>query len=151
MGAYLAFPGRIEREDWIGQASALAAGDTTEFSVRAAATGLYADVAPVSADAALHPGVAPAAQPVPEDGFGDDLTLIFGIGPVIAAKLNAAGLWRFEHVAALTDDEITWISDHVGFPGRGIRENWRGDAAILAVGGETEHSIAIKAKRLDGG
>ena len=27
VGAYLAFPGRIEREDWIGQASALASGD----------------------------------------------------------------------------------------------------------------------------
>uniref|UniRef100_UPI00372D5026 hypothetical protein n=1 Tax=Xanthobacter cornucopiae TaxID=3119924 RepID=UPI00372D5026 len=27
VGSYLAFPGRIEREDWIGQAKALAAGD----------------------------------------------------------------------------------------------------------------------------
>jgi len=27
VGAYLAFPGRIEREDWIGQATALASGD----------------------------------------------------------------------------------------------------------------------------
>ncbi|SCM76611.1 hypothetical protein KL86PLE_40416 [uncultured Pleomorphomonas sp.] len=32
VGAYLAFPGRIEREDWIGQAKALASGDgTAEF------------------------------------------------------------------------------------------------------------------------
>ncbi len=30
VGAYLAFPGRIEREDWIAQAKALAAGDRTE-------------------------------------------------------------------------------------------------------------------------
>lgn len=30
VGAYLAFPGRIEREDWIAQATALAAGDRTE-------------------------------------------------------------------------------------------------------------------------
>ncbi|MEM6535093.1 MAG: NADH-quinone oxidoreductase subunit NuoE [Pseudomonadota bacterium] len=30
----LSFPGRIEREDWIGQATALAAGDETEFSKR---------------------------------------------------------------------------------------------------------------------
>ncbi len=29
VGAYLAFPGRIEREDWIGQATALAASDRT--------------------------------------------------------------------------------------------------------------------------
>lgn len=30
VGAYLAFPGRIEREDWIGQARALASGDRDE-------------------------------------------------------------------------------------------------------------------------
>jgi NADH-quinone oxidoreductase subunit E len=30
VGAYLAFPGRIEREDWIAQAKALAAGNRTE-------------------------------------------------------------------------------------------------------------------------
>ena len=30
VGAYLAFPGRIEREDWIGQATALALGDRDE-------------------------------------------------------------------------------------------------------------------------
>lgn len=31
---YLSFPGRIEREDWIGQAKTLASGDETEFSKR---------------------------------------------------------------------------------------------------------------------
>lgn len=30
VGAYLAFPGRIEREDWVGQAKALVDGDRTE-------------------------------------------------------------------------------------------------------------------------
>lgn len=35
VGAYLAFPGRIEREDWIGQAKTLASGGTTDFSQRA--------------------------------------------------------------------------------------------------------------------
>ena len=33
-GAYMAFPGRIEREDWIGQAAKLAKGDETAFSKR---------------------------------------------------------------------------------------------------------------------
>ena len=32
IGAYLAFPGRIEREDWIGQAKALASGDKATAS-----------------------------------------------------------------------------------------------------------------------
>lgn len=35
VGGYLAFPGRIEREDWVGQAKALAKGEDTEFSKRA--------------------------------------------------------------------------------------------------------------------
>ncbi len=34
VGTFLAFPGRIEREDWIGQAGTLAAGGTTEFAAR---------------------------------------------------------------------------------------------------------------------
>lgn len=35
VGTYLAFPGRIEREDWINQAKVLAQGGETEFSKRA--------------------------------------------------------------------------------------------------------------------
>lgn len=35
VGTYLAFPGRIEREDWIAQAKVLAQGGETEFSKRA--------------------------------------------------------------------------------------------------------------------
>ncbi|GAU80432.1 hypothetical protein [Bosea sp. BIWAKO-01] len=37
VGHYLAFPGRIEREDWVAQAHSLAAGIETEFSARARA------------------------------------------------------------------------------------------------------------------
>lgn len=36
VGSYLAFPGRIEREEWISQAKSLAAGQETEFSKRVA-------------------------------------------------------------------------------------------------------------------
>lgn len=35
VGSYLAFPGRIEREEWVSQARQLAAGKETEFSKRA--------------------------------------------------------------------------------------------------------------------
>ncbi len=34
VGSYLAFPGRIEREDWVAQAKTLAAGGETEFATR---------------------------------------------------------------------------------------------------------------------
>ncbi len=36
VGSYLAFPGRIEREEWINQAKVLATGKETEFSKRVA-------------------------------------------------------------------------------------------------------------------
>lgn len=36
VGSYLAFPGRIEREDWVSQANVLATGQETEFSRRVA-------------------------------------------------------------------------------------------------------------------
>jgi predicted flap endonuclease-1-like 5' DNA nuclease len=36
VGSYLAFPGRIEREEWISQAAVLATGADTEFSKRVA-------------------------------------------------------------------------------------------------------------------
>ncbi len=35
VGSYLAFPGRIDREEWVKQAKALASGKETEFSKRA--------------------------------------------------------------------------------------------------------------------
>ena len=34
VGSYLAFPGRIEREDWVSQAKTLATGGSTEFAER---------------------------------------------------------------------------------------------------------------------
>jgi NADH-quinone oxidoreductase subunit E len=34
VGTYLAFPGRIDREDWVGQAKTLASGADTDFSKR---------------------------------------------------------------------------------------------------------------------
>ncbi|HRJ69139.1 MAG TPA: cell envelope biogenesis protein TolA, partial [Beijerinckiaceae bacterium] len=36
VGSYLAFPGRIEREEWVSQAKVLATGSETEFSRRVA-------------------------------------------------------------------------------------------------------------------
>jgi len=36
VGSHLAFSGRIEREDWVGQARQLATGAETEFSKRVA-------------------------------------------------------------------------------------------------------------------
>jgi predicted flap endonuclease-1-like 5' DNA nuclease len=156
IGSYLAFPGRIEREDWIEQARALAAGTETEFAARAKA-GLVAssrddgslglsNVADLSGDG--FEGERPQnTLTEARDGKPDDLTLIKGIGPATAGDLNRLGIWHFTQIAGLRDTEIRYVSAYVGFPGRGIAENWREDADILANGGETAHSRAVKAGR----
>jgi predicted flap endonuclease-1-like 5' DNA nuclease len=156
VGSYLAFPGRIEREDWVGQAKLLAAGGSTEFADRARA-GLVEtsrDDGSAGEDnvAALAAGSFEGRRPAQllsaaRDGKADDLTLIKGVGPPIAADLNRLGIWHFDQVAALDEEEMRYASAFAGAPGRGLSENWREDAAILAAGGETQHSRALKAGR----
>lgn len=153
VGAYLAFPGRIEREEWIAQAKALAAGGETEFSVRARA-GLVEtsrddgsrgenNVAKEGLEGERPKNLLEAAR----DGKPDELELVKGIGPAIAADLNRLGIWHFDQLAALDDEELRYVSAFAGVPGKGLADNWREDADILGHGGETAHSRAVKAGR----
>lgn len=160
VGSYLAFPGRIEREDWVAQAKALAQGAETAFAKRVKAGEVSS-----SRDDGSH-GQGNVAL-LSEDGFegerpknlltqarggkADDLTLIKGIGPAIAADLNRLGIWHFDQVAALRDPEMRYVSAFAGVPGKGLAENWREDADILSHGGETAHSRAVKAGRTSPG
>jgi predicted flap endonuclease-1-like 5' DNA nuclease len=155
VGNFLAFPGRIEREEWVSQAKVLATGADTEFSKRVArgevATSIdtgkdigQGNVAKLGADG--FEGKRPRGLPAPRPGKKDDLKLINGVGPVIEGKLHAVGIFHFDQIAAMSDDELAWISFHVGHPGRAIRENWKDDSATLASGKDTEHSKALKAK-----
>ncbi|WID96291.1 hypothetical protein QO058_26790 [Bosea vestrisii] len=133
VGAYLAFPGRIEREEWVKQAAALA-GPAADASV------------PISGAAleGKRPGnLLPAAR----GGKPDDLGLINGVGPAIAEKLNGLGIWHFDQIAALGPDELRFLAHHTDFPGRDVAEQWQAEAKILAAGGQTEHSRAVKGKR----
>ncbi|MBN8938882.1 MAG: hypothetical protein J0H01_05295 [Rhizobiales bacterium] len=154
VGGYLAFPGRIEREDWVGQAAVLARGGTTEFAERARrgevassrddgslGEGNIADLAH------LHGGTPPQGLVGPRLGQADDLTLVSGIGPAIQARLHELGIWHFDQIAAMTDAELSYVSGFVGFPDRAIREDWAGEARILAAGGETDHARAVRAGR----
>ena len=61
-----------------------------------------------------EPVVEPAVVPVPTQKVryksspadADDLKLIKGIGPVIAKRLNQAGIYKYEQLAELTLDEF---------------------------------------------
>lgn len=152
-GSYLAFPGRIDREDWVAQAKLLAQGAETEFSKRVAA-GLVATSSatgeaasgPAAGDAsAPHPGVRPTGLPGPRGGKADDLKRISGVGRQNEERLNKIGIWHFSQIAAWSDREIEWASSYLAFPGRIQREDWIGQARLLMQGLETEFSKRVAA------
>jgi predicted flap endonuclease-1-like 5' DNA nuclease len=157
VGAFLAFPGRIEREEWVSQAAVLAKGEETAFSKRVdrgeVATSKndgsdgQANVETIGSGQ-FGGGARPKGLSAPRPGKKDDLKLINGVGRAIEAKLHAVGIYHFDQIAAMSEAELSWISTHVGFPGRAIRENWAGESKILAAGGETEHSKAVKAGKI---
>ena len=76
-------------------------------------------------------GVASASE-------ADDLQKIKGIGPFIAEKLNALGIYKFSQLANMTpeiEDEVNVAIEF--FPGRVKRDEWAKQAGNL-TGGEEE-------------
>jgi large subunit ribosomal protein L21 len=68
-------------------------------------------------------------------GKKDDLTVIGGIGPALAKKLNGAGITSFAQLAALTETDIERLEkDIIRFTGRVKRDDWVGQAKKLAQG-----------------
>lgn len=64
----------------------------------------------------------------------DDLKAIAGIGPKLEQVLNGLGVWTYAQVAAWTTEEVAWADDYLGFKGRIGRDDWIGQAAMLAGG-----------------
>ena len=81
---------------------------------------------------------------MPAEGEADDLKLIKGIGPKNEKACNALGIYQFHQIADWTPDEAIWVGHHMAFPGRIEREHWIAQARLLASGGDTEHSMAVK-------
>lgn len=90
---------------------------------------------------------APAATPMqpaggvaatPTQTGGDDLTRIKGLGPKLAATLRELGVTSFAQIAAWDDAEIDRIDAQLGrFAGRIRRDDWVGQAGLLAQGDDT--------------
>lgn len=76
------------------------------------------------------------------------MKLINGVGRSIELKLHQLGIWHFDQIAAMNDEELKFISHFSGFPGRALRENWKAEADTLGKGGETDHSKAVKAGKI---
>lgn len=70
-------------------------------------------------------------------GFADkenaqDLTKINGIGPYIEQKLNEIGIYNYEQISRLRDNDIRVLTELIDFfPGRIERDDWVGQAGDL--------------------
>lgn len=87
------------------------------------------------ADGFVNVGRRPAALAGARNGQPDDLKLISGVGPVLEQLCHRLGFYHFDQVAAWTSDEIAWVDENLeGFKGRVTRDDWVGQAKLLAQG-----------------
>ncbi|MGJ8530568.1 MAG: 50S ribosomal protein L21 [Alphaproteobacteria bacterium] len=77
---------------------------------------------------------APAALFAAPEGEPDDLKKISGVGPVLEKKLHGLGITKYAQVAAFTEEDVTRVDDALSFKGRIGREDWIGQAKVLAEG-----------------
>jgi predicted flap endonuclease-1-like 5' DNA nuclease len=99
-----------------------------------------------------RPAIAPM-RPVgiaaPRAGVPDDLQRIRGIGRRNEELLNSLGIFHFGQIAAWTPGEARWVGAYLAFPERIERDDWVGQATILASGGETGYVKAERRKARD--
>jgi len=88
-----------------------------------------ADIA-AAAKSAVVAKPSPKARPIQPD----DLKAISGVGPKLETVLNGLGIWSYAQVASMTDGEIAWLDDYLGFKGRIGRDGWVAQAAKLGGG-----------------
>lgn len=118
---YLDFPGRVAREDWVGQARRILKNPDFQAVPASARRGV---------DAGQYAGVKPDAEPLPEQG-ADDLTRIVGLDQGTAQILHALGIHRIAQIARWNADNVTWIDDYLDGQGRVTDQNWVAQAQAL--------------------
>jgi len=88
----------------------------------------------------------PATLPAPRTGVPDNLQRIRGIGRRNEQILHELGIFHFGQIAAWTPAEMRWVAAHFTFPERVERDDWVGQAIILASGGATGFHEATERK-----
>jgi NADH-quinone oxidoreductase subunit E len=90
-------------------------------------------------------GNRPELLKKPRTGKGDDLKLIWGVGPALEKLLNKMGIWHFDQIAAWTAKELAWVDENLqGFKGRAKRDDWVKQAKKLAKGWRPDNAIGEK-------
>jgi len=133
IGERLEFPGRIEREDWVPQAQALAKPASGGAAIARSKRPELSDYD------RLHNVFRDEPTKLDQDlGYiytekyhADDLTRIKGVGPVIVEKLNDAGIYRFKQIANWNQYNVEEFNERLDFPGRIEREEWIPQARLL--------------------
>lgn len=90
-------------------------------------------------------GTRPAGFVAARGGVADDLKLVKGIGKQNEGRLHGLGIWHFAQIAAWTPENVEWVGGYLAFPGRIEREDWVGQAKLLATGAETEFARRARA------
>lgn len=90
------------------------------------------DVIDEAVEAAPEPVREVLAALAPEPVAPDDLTVLTGIGPKLAAALAERGVTRFAQIAAWTDEDIAGFDKELKLMGRIGREAWIAQARRLA-------------------
>ena len=121
------FPGRVKRDQWVAQAKILL-GEDVKLDEKALK------------EAEELERIAQKAETIDFATLGvatfdekDDLQIIKGIGPFIAEKLYALGIYTFEQVGNMTpkiEEEVNKAIEF--FPGRVKRDEWAKQAKVLA-------------------
>jgi predicted flap endonuclease-1-like 5' DNA nuclease len=121
------FPGRVKRDQWVAQAKILL-GEDVKLDEKALK------------EAEELERIAQKAESIDFETLGvatfdekDDLQIIKGIGPFIAEKLYALGIYTFEQVGNMTpkiEEEVNKAIEF--FPGRVKRDEWAKQAKELA-------------------
>jgi predicted flap endonuclease-1-like 5' DNA nuclease/chromosome segregation ATPase len=104
------FPGKIERDDWVGQGKSLYK-DNDELTPETAKLAVQK----------LLGGKIPWATAKDKD----DLKLIKGVGGFLEKQLNSVGIYTFEQISKFDNDAIEKITIAIGFfPERIKRDKW---------------------------
>jgi predicted flap endonuclease-1-like 5' DNA nuclease len=83
------------------------------------------------------PAMRPMGLAQPRNGIPDNLQKIRGIGRRNEQLLHSLGIYHFGQIAAWTPAEARWVAAFLSFPERIERDDWIGQATVLASGGDT--------------